>query len=31
MRAAEKMRRHGVVAVHLFVFMHTSTFSDGPF
>jgi DNA polymerase V len=30
-RAAEKMRRHKVAAAHLFVFMHTSTFSDGPF
>ena len=29
-RAAEKMRRHGVRAVHLCVFMHTSRFSEGP-
>ena len=29
-RAAEKMRRHKVTASHLFVFMHTSPFRDGP-
>lgn len=29
-RAAEKMRRYEVAAVHLFIFMHTSAFRDGP-
>lgn len=29
-RAGEKLRRHGVVATHIRVFMHTSRFADGP-
>ena len=29
-RAGEKLRRHGVVASHIGVFMHTSRFADGP-
>ena len=29
-RAGEKLRRHGVVASHIRVFMHTSRFADGP-
>jgi DNA polymerase V len=30
-RAAEKMRRYKVAAENIFVFMHTSTFSNDPF
>ena len=29
-RAAEKMRRHGVAAENLFVFMHTNPHNDDP-
>lgn len=29
-RAGEKLRRHGVLASHLQVFMHTSPFAAGP-
>lgn len=29
-RAGEKLRRHGVLAPHLTVFMHTGEFRDGP-
>ncbi|MGH7020640.1 MAG: Y-family DNA polymerase, partial [Brevundimonas sp.] len=29
-RAGEKLRRHGVVASHVRVFMHTNRFSEGP-
>lgn len=29
-RAGEKLRRHGVVAADMIVFMHTSRFADGP-
>ena len=28
--AGEKLRRHGVLAPHLFVFFHTGEFRDGP-
>lgn len=29
-RGAEKMRRHKVAAAHLYVFIHTSPYADGP-
>lgn len=29
-RAGEKLRRHGVLASHIRVFMHTSRFAEGP-
>lgn len=29
-RAGEKLRRHGMLAAHIQVFMHTSRFADGP-
>lgn len=29
-RAGEKLRRHGVLATQMVVFMHTSRFADGP-